>query len=330
MKNVVIETRDLTRKFGNFTAVDHITMSVEQGSVYGFLGPNGSGKSTTIRMLCGLLAPTSGEGLVLGMNLAKDGQKLKHEIGYMSQLFSLYPELTVIENLEFYSGLYGLRGAEKQKRIEEMLALAGLEGRENELTGSLSGGWRQRLALGCAILHKPKILFLDEPTSGVDPKARRLFWDIIYDLSAEGTTIMVTTHFMDEAEHCDKVAFIYSGALIADDTPAKLKELIPGRLFEIEAEDTMQLLTQIQRGAVGVILDSYFFGEKLRVLVSRDQEFGEEKIFEKTVIKEISPSMEDVFAYLVKKQLEKGPKNEKAADSGSSKLKIETKPEKEE
>ncbi len=201
MPRPAVETRELTKKFGSFTAVDRITMSIEEGSVYGFLGPNGSGKSTTIRMLCGLLAPTSGAGLVLGMDLAGEGRKIKDRVGYMSQKFSLYPEMTVIENLELYSGLYGLRGAEKEKRIEDMLSLAGLNGREDEYTRLLSGGWRQRLALGCAILHKPKILFLDEPTSGVDPKARRLFWDIIYDRAADGTTVMVTTHFTEEAEH---------------------------------------------------------------------------------------------------------------------------------
>ena len=224
MPPVVVQTEHLTKKFGSFTAVDDINMSIEEGQVYGFLGPNGAGKSTTIRMLCGLLAPTSGRGLVLGMDLASNGQKLKEKIGYMSQKFSLYPELSVIENLNLYSGLYGLRGAEKKKRIGEMLELAGLTGRENEPTASLSGGWRQRLALGCAILHRPKILFLDEATSGVDPKARLLFWEIIYDLAANGTTVMVTTHFMDEAEHCNKVAFIYYGRLIADDSPDNLKQ----------------------------------------------------------------------------------------------------------
>lgn len=320
MRDIVVETRGLTRKFGDFTAVDNITMQIEEGSVYGFLGPNGSGKSTTIRMLCGLLAPTSGEGLVLGKNLASEGQKLKHDVGYMSQKFSLYPEMTVMENLNLYSGLYGLRGAEKKTRIEQMVALAGLEGREDERTGVLSGGWRQRLALGCAILHKPKMLFLDEPTSGVDPKARRLFWDIIYDLAADGTTIMVTTHFMDEAEHCDKVAFIYFGALIADDSPANLKRLIPGRLYEIEAPRGMELLARIQGGAVGPVIDSYFHGERLHVIVGRDRTLGGGEIFADASITEIIPSMEDVFAYLVKAESGREMKGGRVSGAGQSAL----------
>lgn len=322
MSGVAVETRELTKKFGEFTAVDHITLSIEEGSVYGFLGPNGSGKSTTIRMLCGLLAPTSGVGLVLGMDLTKEGKKIKNQVGYMSQKFSLYPELTVIENLNLYSGLYGLKGAEKKKRIEEMLLLAGLQGREDEYTRLLSGGWRQRLALGCSILHRPKILFLDEPTSGVDPKARRLFWDIIYDLAANGTTVMVTTHFMDEAEHCDKVAFIYFGGLIADDTPAKLKTLIPGKLYEIESESGIELLSRVQQSEIKYVMDSYFFGEKLHLLVSKDSDIENEKIFEGSVIKEIIPSMDDVFAYLVKKESGRGLDGGRISGNGEIKLSI--------
>lgn len=322
MNNIVVETRELTRKFGDFTAVDHITMQIEEGSVYGFLGPNGSGKSTTIRMLCGLLAPSSGVGLVLGKNLATEGQQLKHDVGYMSQKFSLYPEMTVMENLNFYSGLYGLVGAEKKKRIEQMVALAGLEGREDERTGILSGGWRQRLALGCAILHKPKMLFLDEPTSGVDPKARRLFWDIIYDLAAGGTTVMVTTHFMDEAEHCDKVAFIYFGALIANDSPSALKKLIPGRLFEIEAPHGMELLAKIQSGAIGPTIDSYFHGERLHVIVGDGVELRAENVLSGAAISEIAPAMEDVFAYLVKAESGKEMKDGRVSGTGQSTLKV--------
>lgn len=329
MTRVVVETRELTRKFGDFTAVDHITMSIEEGSVYGFLGPNGSGKSTTIRMLCGLLAPTSGVGLVLGMDLANEGRKIKNDVGYMSQKFSLYPEMTVLENLNFYSGLYGLKGAEKKKRIDQMLALAGLQGRENEYTRILSGGWRQRLALGCAILHRPKMLFLDEPTSGVDPKARRLFWDIIYDLAADGTTVMVTTHFMDEAEHCDKVAFIYFGALIADDTPVNLKKLIPGRLYEIESDREIELLARIQKGEIRGVIDSYFFGEKLHLLMSKDTSLSREGIFEGSVISEIIPSMEDVFAYLVKQESGKKLEDGRISGTGESTLNINSKAPKE-
>lgn len=303
MGRVVIDVEHLTKKFGSFTAVDDISMQIEEGEVYGFLGPNGAGKSTTIRMLCGLLAPTSGKGLILGLDLATNGQKLKENIGYMSQKFSLYPELSVVQNLNLYSGLYGLKGKEKKKRIDEMIALAGLTGREDELTGSLSGGWRQRLALGCSILHKPKILFLDEATSGVDPKARLLFWDIIYDLAAGGCTIMVTTHFMDEAEHCNKVAFIYYGRLIANDSPKVLKDSIPGRLYEISAKKPLEMLNQVQQGMAGPVIDSYFFGTTVHVLVAKEREIKPEGIFAGCTIKEISQTMEDVFVYLVKSHM---------------------------
>jgi len=299
-REIVVEISALTKKFGAFTAVDHISMRIERGAVYGFLGPNGSGKSTTIRMLCGLLAPTSGAGFVLGMELARNGQKIKRLVGYMSQKFSLYPELTVIENLNFYSGLYGLKSREKKERIGKMLELAGLTGHEGELVRNLSGGWRQRLALGCAILHRPQMLFLDEPTSGVDPTSRRLFWDIIYDLAASGTTVMVTTHFMDEAEHCDRLAFIYNGKLIADDTPEKLKKLIPGSIYEIEAETGMELLADIQKGALGKLIDSYFFGERLHIVVPDDRDISGEPILRGTKIRRISPSMDDVFSYLAR------------------------------
>lgn len=323
-KNIVIETKDLTKKFGDFTAVDHVNISIEEGTIYGFLGPNGSGKTTTMKLLCGLLTPTSGVGLVFGKDLATEGHDIKKDVGYMSQKFSLYPDMTVLENLNFYSGLYGLKGQEKEERIQAMLELAGLVDREDELTGNLSGGWRQRLALGCSILHKPKILLLDEPTSGVDPKARRLFWDIIYKLSAEGTTIMVTTHFMDESEHCDKVAFIYFGGLIAIDTPENLKQMIPGSLYEIDAQDGMQVLAQIQNGAIGEVMDAYFHGEKCRVLVSEDRDITKEKFFENLDVKKIAPSMEDVFAYMVKAQSNKEMTDGRISGTGSTKLKIRT------
>ena len=302
---VVVDVKNLTKKFGSFTAVDDISMQIREGEVYGFLGPNGAGKSTTIRMLCGLLAPTSGQGLILGLDLATNGQKLKENIGYMSQKFSLYPELSVVQNLNLYSGLYGLKGKEKKTRIDEMIALAGLVGRENELTRDLSGGWRQRLALGCSILHKPKILFLDEATSGVDPKARLMFWDIIYDLAAGGCTIMVTTHFMDEAEHCNKVAFIYYGRLIANDSPQALKNSIPGKLYEISGGtmSALDMLQQIQQGKAGPVIDSYFFGTEVHVLVAKDRTLEPTGLFAGCKIKEITQTMEDVFVYLVKSHM---------------------------
>ncbi len=213
--DLAVSTDKLTRRFGSFTAVDEVNLAIERGSVYGFLGPNGSGKSTTIRMLCGILAPSAGGGSILGLDLLKDTEAIKEHIGYMSQKFSLYEDITVLQNLEFYAGMYNLSGTKKEERIKAMLDMAGLETKKHMLTGELSGGWKQRLALGCSILHEPPILFLDEPTGGVDPKSRRMFWDVIYDLAGAGATVMVTTHFMDEAERCDKIGFIYEGRLIA-------------------------------------------------------------------------------------------------------------------
>lgn len=291
----VIQTHKLTRMFGGFTAVDNINLNIARGSIYGFLGPNGSGKSTTIRMLCGLLEPTSGSVRILGYDMAAEREKIKARIGYMSQKFSLYGDLTVRENLEFYAGLYGLTGGKRQERIVAMLRMADLAGRCTELAANLSGGWKQRLALGCSILHNPQVLFLDEPTGGVDPAARRMFWDIIYDLAAAGTTIMVTTHFMDEAEHCDKIGFIYEGRLIADDTPGNLKKAVPGLLLALEADDPMLLLETIQ-GQPNSCLDVYLFGSKVHVLVLPEQAGA----FAAWRPKVISPSLEDVFVYYVK------------------------------
>lgn len=293
----VIQTQKLTRTFGAFTAVDNITLDIAAGDIYGFLGPNGSGKSTTIRMLCGLLEPTSGTGKVLGYDLAAEGEKIKAHIGYMSQKFSLYDDLTVMENLEFYAGLYGLTGADKRTRIEEMLHMASLTGHREELAANLSGGWKQRLALGCSILHKPSLLFLDEPTGGVDPAARRMFWDIIYELAAGGTTIMVTTHFMDEAEHCDKIGFIYEGRLIADNTPAEMKKSLPGLLLEMRTDEPMLLLEDIERQGLPC-LDTYMYGSSVHVLALAEQV----PAFAAWTPRVIPPSLEDVFVYYVKSQ----------------------------
>lgn len=306
MADLVVETKSLTKKFASFVAVRDLNISIEEGSVYGFLGPNGSGKSTTIRMLCGLLAPTSGAAFVLGINLAREARRLRKNIGYMSQKFSLYPDMSVIENLNLYAGLYSLKGAEKKSRIDEMLAFANLEKRTEDLTATLSGGIRQKLALGCAILHMPKILFLDEPTGGVDPKARRAFWEVIYDLAGKGMTVMVTTHFMDEAEHCDKVAFIYRGNLIADDKPAALKRKLPGTIYEVRGRDTMALLGKIKGGGALPLLDANFFGAKLHLLMSADYRFGSDPLFEGYAVERIAPTMEDLFVYLVKQNAPKG------------------------
>ena len=293
----VVETVNLTKTFGDFVAVNNVTLNIKRGSIYGFLGPNGSGKSTTIKMLCGILQPTSGSGKILGLDLATDSDAIKTKIGYMSLKFSLYDELTVVENLEFYAGMYSLSGSYRQTRIAEMLDMAGLADRKKEMTANLSGGWKQRLALGCSIIHKPPILFLDEPTGGVDPKARRLFWDIIYKLSLDGTTVMVTTHFMDEAEHCDQIGFIFEGILIADEKPAVLKKGLPGVLLEIPAQDPMAALDQFSAQSLK-ILDLYPYNTSVHILVSPEA-VGE---FDAYDYKIINPSLEDVFVFYVKTQ----------------------------
>lgn len=217
-----IEVNGLVKKFGDYTAVDNISFEVPKGKIFGFLGPNGSGKSTTIRMLCGVLTPTQGNASVLGYDIVKEAEKIKQNIGYMSQKFSLYEDLTVSENLDFYAGIYGLNKSQRDERKKAIISMAGLEGRENNLTRNLSGGWKQRLALGCALIHKPKLLILDEPTAGVDPVSRRIFWEMIYSLARQGITILVTTHYMDEASSCDLLGFIFNGKLIAIDTPEEL------------------------------------------------------------------------------------------------------------
>ena len=218
---VVIER--LTKRFGDFTAVDAISLAVPRGEIFGFLGPNGAGKSTTIRMLCGILAPTSGSGRVAGFDISTQAERIKESIGYMSQRFSLYEDLTVDENIAFYGGVYRIPAQRLKERAEWVLDMAGLAERHNSLAGELSGGWRQRLALGCAILHEPPVIFLDEPTSGVDPLSRRRFWDLIHSMADSGVTVFVTTHYMDEAEFCDRLAMIYRGELVAIGTPEELK-----------------------------------------------------------------------------------------------------------
>jgi len=290
-----VELINLTRRFGDFTAVNDVSLQIKTGSIYGFLGPNGSGKSTTIRMLCGLLEPSAGSGKVAGLDIAKDSEAVKHKIGYMSQKFSLYDDLTVIENLQFYGGLYSLPRDIEKARIKEMLVLAGLEGHQDEVVVNLSGGWKQRLALGCSILHKPSILFLDEPTGGVDPKSRRMFWDIIYELASQGTTVMVTTHFMDEAEHCDEIGFIFEGNLIASGSPANLKQTIPGTLVKIPTDDPLGLLETLENSKLSY-LDIYSSGTSLHLLMEPEK-LGQIINFD---YEKITPALEDVFVYLVK------------------------------
>jgi len=297
-----VATRDLTRRFGNFTAVDRVSFRIPAGSVFGFLGPNGSGKTTTIRMLCGILEPTSGSAEILGMDLHSGREAIKANLGYMSQKFSLYDDLTAAENLDFYAGLFSLPRALARERIDEVVRMAGLSGRTKDRVAGLSGGIRQKLALGCAILHRPRLLFLDEPTSGVDPRSRRRFWDIIYDLASRGTTIMVTTHFMDEAEHCDSIGFMYDSRLIALGTPRELKSLVPGSVWEILSDKPMDLLRDLE-GKPG-FLDVAVYGRSLHVLA----EEGAEKVLARVGARKIAPSLEDVFVHLVKAE-----RGEKAA-----------------
>lgn len=238
-----IDVRGLTRRFGDFVAVNDVSFDVRPGEIFGFLGSNGAGKSTTIRMLCGLLRPTSGTALVGGVDVARDPEGVKRRIGYMSQRFSLYEKLTVDQNIAFFSGVYGLRREAAAARREFVLEMAGLRGRERTLTGELSAGWRQRLALGCAILHQPPIVFLDEPTGGVDPLSRRQFWRLIHDLSANGVAVLVTTHYLDEAEHCDRVAIIQAGKLAALGTVQELKATFASRpILEIRASEPVDAM----------------------------------------------------------------------------------------
>ncbi len=235
MSEYAVEVVDLTKRFGDFTAVNGVTFRIRRGEIFGFLGPNGAGKTTTIRMLLGLLRPTSGKATVLGFDIVHQAEEIRRHIGYMSQRFSLYQDLTVAENLDFYGRTYGVRGRRLEERKRFVIEMAGLRGRERELTRNLSGGWKQRLALGAAILHEPEMLFLDEPTAGVDPISRRAFWDLLYELAEGGTTIFVTTHYMDEAEHCQDLAFIHRGRIIAQGSPEEIKATrMRGQVLEID------------------------------------------------------------------------------------------------
>ncbi len=299
---------NLVKKFGDFVAVDKVSIEVKRGEIFGFLGPNGAGKSTVIRILCGLLAPTSGRATVGGRDVATQAEEIRRHIGYMSQKFSLYDDLTVEENIEFFGGVYGVSPQTLPARRDYVLQMAGLEDRRKSLTRLLSGGWKQRLALGCAILHEPPILFLDEPTSGVDPIARRNFWDLIYQLSADGHTIFVTTHYMDEAEYCHRIALMYGGRVIALGSPAELKlSLGEGGLLYLESSDLLGSMTTLT-GKPG-ILDVAVFGGGLHVKVASAE--GGEQIIRGAltpagigigVLEPILPTMEDVFVSLIERE----------------------------
>ena len=297
--------RNLTRTFGDFTAVDHISLEVARGEIFGFLGPNGAGKSTTIKMLCGLLMPTGGSGTVGGYDIITQSEEIKQNIGYMSQKFSLYDDLTVEENINFFSGIYTVPEPKKEERKIWALEMAGLGDKRGALTRTLPGGYKQRLALGCAILHEPPILFLDEPTSGVDPISRRNFWNMIYEMAGAGTTVFVTTHYMDEADYCDRLALIYRGKIIAEGAPNELRKNYMTRdVLEIEADhivEAMEILEKqgIETAVFGSLLHATVEDAKVAVPVIY-KTLGESNIMVRRVDK-IVPSLEDVFVTLIEK-----------------------------
>ncbi len=267
MDDFVIQTDKLTKRFGDFTAVDQVTFEVKRGEIVGYVGPNGSGKTTTIRMLCAVLTPSDGHASVLRMDVVRDAEKLKPQIGYMSQKFALYEELTVRENLEFYAGVYGVRGRLASGRLRTVLDEIGLTDHAQMRAGRLSGGWRQRLAMGCALVHQPRLLFLDEPTSGVDPVARREFWDRIYMLAEQGTTVFVSTHYMDEAEHCGRVGFMHSGKLLAMDTPTVLKaSRLRGDAWDISTSKLVEGLTALN--GMECVQQASMAGDKLHIITA--------------------------------------------------------------
>ncbi|MCU0723796.1 MAG: ABC transporter ATP-binding protein [Planctomycetes bacterium] len=303
-----VEVRDLVKRFGDFVAVDRVSFSVAPGEIFGFLGPNGAGKSTTIRILCGVLLPTSGSGSVAGFDLLAQREEIKRHIGYMSQRFSLYEDLTVEENLDFYGGIYGLPRARLRERKDWAVRMAGLEDRRRAVTATLAGGWKQRLALGCAILHEPRVLFLDEPTAGVDPVQRRRFWDLIHEQAAGGVTVFVTTHTMDEAEYCGRLGLIYRGELIASGPPAELKGEVRTRaVLEIACGRPAEALA-VARERPGVLEASPVSGgfraaveDAVDGLIAVRRAL-EERGFALERIERVPPTLEDVFVALVQQR----------------------------
>ncbi|HUL52884.1 MAG TPA: ABC transporter ATP-binding protein [Opitutaceae bacterium] len=302
---LVVEVQGLEKCFGAFRAVAGISFSVRRGEIYGFLGPNGAGKSTTIRMLCGLLAPSGGSGRVAGFDIVRETEKIKTRIGYMSQKFSLYDELTVDENIDFYSGIYRLPKEKKAARKDWVLAMAGLREHRHAPTRDLSGGWKQRLALGCAVLHEPPILFLDEPTSGVDPNSRRLFWDLIYDLSGRGVTVFVTTHYMEESEYCDRLGVIYRGELIATGAPRELKGRMQETVLAIDCERPNEAMGALER--LPEVREVALFGKGLHAVARAGGDATVAAIraalaaagFPPPRVERITPTLEDVFVSLI-------------------------------
>ena len=303
-KSVIVD--GLTRKFGDFTAVDHISFEIPKGEIFGLLGPNGAGKTTTIRMLCGILKPTSGQASIMGFDTGRQVDKVKNVIGYMSQKFSLYNDLTVQENLNFYANMYNLSGKEANLRILELIDLVGLNSLTRYKTHELSGAWRQKLALACSIVHQPPMLFLDEPTAGVDPISRREFWELIYSLAGTGVTVLATTHYMDEAEFCNLIGMMYSSRMIAMNNPDTLRNEISGVLYDIDCQDPIlakNLLTELS-----LVKRVTTHGVILHVNLSADKDINEVKgmLKENNIrvkhIEKIIPSLEDIFVHLVERE----------------------------
>lgn len=307
-----IEVKNLTKRYGKFTSVDNISFDVEQGEVFGFLGANGAGKSTTIKMLCAILEPSDGDALVAGYSIKKEPDMVKRNIGYMSQKFSLYADLTVEENINFFASIYGLSGDKFENRKKWVLKTAGLEDRKYSLTGTLSTGFKQRLALGTAVIHEPKVVFLDEPTGGVDPISRKNFWDLINDLSQQGITVFVTTHYLDEAEFCNRIMMIEAGKIIAGGSPGELKtKYLTNPIFEVECSNADKAINSLD--AIKWIKSTAYFGEYIHVTLNTNEAGNADK--RKTEIKEIlenndlvvsrieriAPSLEDVFVNLLEK-----------------------------
>ncbi len=305
---VAISAEHLTIRFGSFTAVNDVSFSVQQGEIFGFLGPNGSGKTTIIKALCGLLKPTSGGGSILGLDILKNSAEIKHRVGYMSQKFGLYEDLTVQENIAFYAGVYGIEGAQANQRKEEVLSLTGIEPYLKRRAGQLSGGWKQRLALACAIIHSPEVVFLDEPTAGIDPVARRALWDLFFRLSGQGVTFFVTTHYMDEAERCGRVGYIYLSNLVAIGTVAELQRLPDANpagttRIQIRTDRPSAALDDVRR--MPGVREATIFGQSIHALVETAQLDNLKAQLPQATIEPIEPSLEDVFVTLTYKIMEK-------------------------